>query len=95
MIFLPFFHFFSFIASAALAVFIFFKDTRSLLNRTCSILMLCYSLWNFGDIIVHNPDDAITIDDVVLMQNIASIGWTSFASAFLGFSLVFSQNLKK
>jgi PAS domain S-box-containing protein len=94
MIFLPFLHFFSFIASAALAVFIFYKDTRSLLNKTCAILMLCYSLWNFGDIVVHNPDRAISMELVVLMQNIASFGWISFASAFLGFSLVFSQNLK-
>ncbi|MFH1121196.1 MAG: PAS domain S-box protein [Bacteroidota bacterium] len=92
MIFLPFLHFFSFIASASLAVFIFYRDTRSLLNRMSAILMICYSLWNFGDIIVHNPDRSITVEQVVIMQNIASFGWISFASAFLCFALTYSKN---
>jgi len=92
MIFLPFLHFFSFIASASLAVFIFYRDTRSLLNRMSALLMICYSLWNFGDIIVHNPDRSINTDLVMMMQNIASFGWISFASVFLSFALAFTKN---
>ncbi|MBK9358417.1 MAG: PAS domain S-box protein [Bacteroidales bacterium] len=92
MIFLPFLHFFSFIASAALAVFIFYRDTRSLLNRMSAFLMICYSLWNFGDVIVHNPDRSINIELVIIMQNIASFGWISFASVFLSFALAFTKN---
>ncbi|MFZ4521350.1 MAG: ATP-binding protein [Bacteroidales bacterium] len=65
-----------------------------MLNRTCSILLLCFALWNFGDIIAHNHDISITEDTVKMMQNIASIGWIGFASAVLCFSLVFSKNAK-
>jgi len=92
MIFLPFLHFFSFIACAALAVFIFYRDTRSLLNRMSAFLMICYSLWNFGDIIVHNTDSSVSIGLVVFMQNVASIGWISFASVFLSFAFAFTKN---
>jgi PAS domain S-box-containing protein len=56
--------------------------------------MLCYALWNFGDIVVHNPDRAITKETVEILQNIASVGWISFASAILCFSLVFSKKEK-
>jgi hypothetical protein len=56
--------------------------------------MLTYALWNFGDIIVHNTDRSITKDTVVLVQNIASLGWVSFASLLFCFSLVFSKKEK-
>jgi hypothetical protein len=56
--------------------------------------MLGYALWNFGDIIVHNPDRTVTQETVVIVQNISSIGWVSFASLLLYFSLVFSKNEK-
>ena len=94
MIILPFLHFFCFLACTFLAVFVLYKDPKSLLNRTCAILMLCFALWNFGDIIIHNPDSTITKSTVVIMQNIASIGWIAFASALLCFSLVFSKKEK-
>jgi len=94
MIILPYLHFFIFLACAFLAVFAFFKDTRSLLNRTCSILMLCFALWNFGDVFLQNPDLTISNGTLVLMQNIASLGWLSFASAIFCFSLAFSKRDK-
>jgi PAS domain S-box-containing protein len=94
MVFLPFAHFFSVIVCVFLALFIYYKDTRSLLNRICSLMMVGYALWNFGDIIVHNPDKSITRETVVIMQNIASIGWVSFASALLWFSLFFAKKEK-
>jgi PAS domain S-box-containing protein len=94
MIFLPFLHFFCFCAGIFLGVFVFYRDAKSLLNRTFSILMFFYALWNFGDIILHNPDKSISEGTVKLMQNIASIGWVSFSSAILCFSLAFSKNEK-
>jgi len=94
MIILPFLHFFGFLTCVFLAVFVFYKDTKSILNWTCSILLLCFALWNFGDIIIQNPDRSITKGTVEIMQNIASIGWLSFASAILCFSLAFSKREK-
>jgi len=94
MSFLPYLHFFCLLACAYLAVFIFYKDTNSLLNRTCSILMLCFALWNFGDIFLQNPDITITQGTLLLMRNIGSIGWLGFASAILCFSLAFSKRDK-
>ncbi|MCX6305920.1 MAG: ATP-binding protein [Bacteroidetes bacterium] len=94
MIILPFLHFFAFIICLFLTGYVFFINTRSLLNRTCSILLFCYALWNFGDIIVHNPDRAITEGTVIMIQDIASFGWIGFASALLCFSLVFSKKTR-
>ncbi|MDA3837194.1 MAG: PAS domain S-box protein [Nanoarchaeota archaeon] len=94
MIILPFLHLFGFLTCVFLAVFVFYKDTKSILNWTCSILLLCFALWNFGDIIIQNPDRSITKGTVEIMQNIASIGWLSFASAILCFSLAFSKREK-
>ncbi len=94
MIILPFLHLFGFLTCVYLAVFVFYKDTKSILNWTCSILLLCFALWNFGDIIIQNPDRSITKGTVEIMQNISSIGWLSFASAILCFSLAFSKKEK-
>jgi PAS domain S-box-containing protein len=91
MIFLPFAHFFSVILCVFLAIYIYYKDNRSELNRIISTILLAYALWNFGDIIVHNPDKSITQETVILVQNIASIGWVSFAGFMFCFSLVFSK----
>lgn len=94
MIFLPFLHFFAFIACFYLAIFILVKNKNSLLNRACASLMICYALWNLGDVIVQNPDKAISKETAVIMQNIASIGWCTYSSVLLCFSLAFSKNKK-
>lgn len=94
MIFLPFLHFFCFICSVFLAVFILYKDSKHLLNRLVAVTMSCYALWNLGDVVLHNPDPAIRENSVIIMQNIASVGWISFAGALFCFSLVFTANGK-
>ena len=94
MIILPFLHFFCFLASTYLAVFVLYKNPKSILNRTCSILMLCFALWNFGNIFIHDPDSTITKDTVAILQNIDSFGWIGFTSVFLYFSLAFSKREK-
>ncbi|HZK98018.1 MAG TPA: PAS domain S-box protein [Prolixibacteraceae bacterium] len=91
MIFLPFLHFLVFLVCLYLAVFVLYRDHKSLLNQTTSVLMLCFALWNFGDIIIQNPDPTITESMVSFWQNIAAVGWLSFSSAILCFSLVFSK----
>ena len=94
MIFLPFLHFFAFIACIFLAIFVFVKNRNSLLNRACAALMICYALWNLGDVIVQNSDKAISIDTAIIMQNIASIGWCTYSSVLLCFSVAFTKNRK-
>jgi len=94
MILLPFLHFFCLLANTYLAFLVLYKNPKSILNRTIFILMLCFAFWNFGDIIVQNPDRSITKGTVVIMQNIASIGWLGFASAILCFSIAFSKREK-
>src|SRR5665647_628055 len=85
MIILPFLHFFCLLANTYLAAFVLYRNPKSILNRSCSILMLCFALWNFGDIIIQNPDSTIIKGTVVIMQNIAFIGWIGFTSAIFYF----------
>jgi len=92
--FLPFLHFFCLLVCAYLAIFVLYKDPKSLLNRAGSVLMTCFALWNFGDIFLQNPDSTITKEMVAILQNISSIGWIGFASAILCFSLAFSKREK-
>ena len=94
MFLLPLLHFFAFLVCLFVAGFIIYKDPVSLLNRSCSVLMICYALWNFGDILVHDTDPVITEITVKIIQDIASVGWIGFASAIFCFSLVFSKREK-
>jgi PAS domain S-box-containing protein len=56
--------------------------------------MICFALWNFGDIFLQNPESQITKGMAALLQNISSIGWIGFASAIFCFSLAFSKREK-
>ncbi len=88
MFILPFLHFFCLIVYAYLAVFIVIKDPKSPLNRSCAVLMLCFSIWNFSDIFAHNPGLIISKNTAMVLQNISSFGWVGCGSAILVFALV-------
>src|SRR5665647_2118760 len=94
LIVLPFAHFFCIIVYIYLAVLILYKDPRILLNRASSAIMICFGLWNLGDIFIHFPDSTLSDETILLWQNISSIGWISFASAILCFSVAFSKKEK-
>jgi len=94
MIILPFLHFFVFLANTYLAFFVLYKNPKSLLNRACSGLMICFALWNFGNIFIHDPDRSITKDTAAILQNIDSFGWIGLNSVLLYFSLAFSKREK-
>ncbi len=94
LIALPFAHFFCIIVYIYLAVLILYKDPRTLLNRASSAIMICFALWNLGDIFIHFPDSTLSDETILLWQNISSIGWISFASAILCFSVAFSKREK-
>jgi len=56
--------------------------------------MICFALWNLGDVFIHNPDSTLSAETVLLWQNISSFGWISFVSAILCFSVAFSKREK-
>lgn len=92
MSFLPFLHFFNFLVYCSLIIFILWEDRKSLLNRTCAAFLACFALWNYAFIFLHNPN---TLEEVaILFNNLASIGWISFVSIFLWFSLIFTEKKK-
>lgn len=92
MNFLPFLHFFVFLAYSCLLIFILWKDPKSLLNRICAALMACFVIWSFGSIFIYNP--LVSIDTVILVNNLISIGWIGFACIFLWFALIFTEKKK-
>ncbi len=94
LIILPFAHFFCIIVYIYLAVLILIKDPKILLNRASSALMICFAMWNFGDIFIHFPNSTLSKETIVLLQNISSIGWIPFVSAILCFSVAFSKREK-
>jgi PAS domain S-box-containing protein len=75
-----------------MAGYILYKGPKSLLNKICAILITSFAIWNIVDI--FSPSQDITSDTAILFQNISSIGWISFASVILSFSLVFSKKEK-
>ena len=86
---LPFLHFFAFLVYIYLIVVILIKDPKSWLNRSCAAFFACLALWSFASIFFHNLNTSK--DTAVLFDNIGSIGWLSFASFFLWFSLIFTE----
>ena len=89
---LPFLHFFAFLVYLYLIIVILIKDTKSWLNRSCAAFSACLALWSFAYIFVHNLN--ISKDTAILFDNISSIGWASFVSFFLWFSLIFTEKKK-
>src|SRR5665648_491280 len=89
---LPFLHFFAFLVYCCLIVFILWKDPKSWLNRSCAAFFACLALWSFTYIFVQNLNSSE--DTAIFFDNIGSIGWVSFASFFLWFSLVFTEKKK-
>jgi len=92
MILLQYLHFFCLMMYACMAGYILYKDPKSLLNKTCAILIASFSIWNFVEVFYNIKD--ITKDTAMLFQNISSIGWIGFSSAVLCFSLAFSKKEK-
>jgi len=87
-----FLHFFVFLFYSCLLIFLLWKDPKSLLNRACAAFFSFLALWSFAYIFVHNFN--ISKDAAKLFDNISSIGWANFASFFLWFSLIFTENKK-
>ncbi|MDD5067541.1 MAG: PAS domain S-box protein, partial [bacterium] len=91
IIILPFLHFSCILVCAYMSAFVLFRNRRSPLNITFTLLMICFLIWNFSDVFVHNPSISTTRDHALLLLDISSIGWISFASVLLCFALAFSR----
>jgi len=75
-----------------MAGYILYKDRKSMLNITCSLLIASFAIWDIRD--TFSVGTNITKDTVILLQNISSIGWTCFAYFFVCFAIVFSKREK-
>lgn len=85
----PFVHFLSFVFYCLLAGYVLLKGFRSLLNRLCAAMLLCFAIWGFGAIAVN--DNRLSLETVSFMTRIQSIGWFSFGAFGLWFALVFAD----
>ncbi|MBU1062208.1 MAG: PAS domain S-box protein, partial [Candidatus Omnitrophica bacterium] len=73
-------------------VFLVIKNPRSIINKTCAAFLACFAGWSFSNIFINNPDTSK--DTAMLYTNISSIGWASFSSFFLLFSLALTKKEK-
>jgi PAS domain S-box-containing protein len=92
MSFFSFLHFFNTIVYLYLAAYIFIKNPKALVNRLCVPILLCFGIWSFSLIFIHNSHSSKNI--ARLFINISSLGWGSFSSFFLLFILVFTGKRK-
>lgn len=84
----PFLHFFNLMVFMYLAVYIFLKNPKALVNRICVVVFLCVGTWSFSMIFIHNP--ATTKVTAWIFSGIGSLGWASVSSLFLWFILAFT-----
>ncbi len=92
MSFFPFLHFFNSIVYVYLAVYIFIKNPKALLNRLCVAILLCFVVWSFPMVFIHNP--YVSKNTARIAIDITSLGWCGFSSFFLWFMLVYSGRKK-
>ena len=88
-------HFYSLLLSAAviihlaLAAFIVAKRPTAYLNRLIAAMALVLAVWSFAEIFLLHPGAPKSL--AITFANVGAIGWCSFASLFLWFSLIFAD----
>ena len=92
MSFFPFLHFFNSIVYVYLAIYIFIKNPKALLNRLCVAFLLCFVVWSFPMIFLHNP--YTSKNSAWIASDINALGWCGFSSFFLWFMLAYSGRKK-
>ncbi len=70
-----------------LLIAVIVKNPKSKLNRSCSLLILCFAIWNLGFSLMHSAD---TSSSAMFWMNISSFGWLGFPSGCLWFVIMFS-----
>jgi PAS domain S-box-containing protein len=87
MVFFSYLHFFSATIFCFLAIVVFTRNSRSLLNQVCALTLTCFCIWSFGVSFVENP--FVSRQTAILFENIGSIGWLLFSSFYLWFVTIF------
>ena len=75
-----------------MTVFIFIKNPKSLINRVGSAIFICFAIWSFTMVFIHNH--YTSLNTAILFNNIASFGTTGLYSFLLWFFLIFSEKKK-
>lgn len=89
---MTFLHFFCVILYSYMAGLIFVKNPRFLINILSSVIFICFAIWSFSMIFLHNPDT--TKSTALLFYNIGSFGLYSVSSLLLWFFLVLAEKKK-
>ena len=87
MYYISFVHFFCFVTYLYMLVYILIRDPKSLLNRVCAALFLCFGIWSFSFVFIHNR--YVSLQTAKMFIKISSIGGIPFVSFFLWFLLAF------
>lgn len=87
MYYISFVHFFCFVTYLYMLVYILIRDPKSLINRVCAASFLCFGIWSFSFIFIHNRD--VSLQTAKVFIKISSIGGIPFVSFFLWFFLAF------
>ncbi|MFZ2192686.1 MAG: histidine kinase N-terminal 7TM domain-containing protein [Candidatus Moraniibacteriota bacterium] len=82
-------HFISFVVYLSFFFYVILKDRTSWLNRIFSLILLCFSLWSFSYIFIHDINSTKNV--VALFINIKSIGWICIPLLFLIFTIIYSE----
>ena len=85
-------HALSYATYVALAVYVLSKNSREPLNITCAVFLLCFAIWSFCMIFVHDPH--CTKEAARIIYNVEVFGWGPFASAFLWLAFLFTGKKK-
>lgn len=85
-------HFLTSLVFLTLGLIILFKNPQRLLNRVCSIVFMCFTIWSFCYSFIQNP--LVTPKTAMVFENISSIGWIFFGPFLFWFALLFAQKQK-
>lgn len=88
MTFLSSLHILSMAFGLVLAVHVTGKDFRSWTGRWCSILIVCFSIWNGGMAFKHHPLSTAELQPI--LSSVNAIGWIFAPGAGLCFVLAFT-----
>ncbi|MCP4130513.1 MAG: PAS domain S-box protein [bacterium] len=85
-------HYTLFVIYIFLTLFVFLKNKYAILNRVCALLILCFSVWSLGPVLLSNKD--ISSETARVFSHIGSIGWITFPGIYLWFILVYTGKKK-
>ena len=80
------------VAYLLMAVYVLAKNYRSWLNISCAVLMLCFAIWSFFSVYVHNPQVPKEIAFTAVAWE--SLGWSFFSFVYLWFVAILTERKK-